>query len=172
MDFVDVMTKRFSVRSYKNHPVESEKIESVLNAGRIAPSAVNYQPWFFIVVMEKEGREKLNRIYPRLWFQSAPVVIIICADHSRSWKRRSDGFDSACVDAAIAIDHMTLRATDLGLGTCWVCNFDIQLCLSLFEIPEHIEPIALLPLGYPDETMGEKKRKDLSEIVYWEKFGR
>jgi nitroreductase len=172
MDFIDVISHRYSVRRYKNMPVEQEKVMAILEAGRIAPSAVNFQPWYFIVVSEKENREKLNRVYPRPWFETAPIVIIICADHSKSWKRRADNYDYAFVDAAIAIDHMTLRAVDLGLGACWVCNFDVDLCRSLFGIPDHINPVALLPLGYPDEVMGEKKRKDLSEIVFWEKFSK
>lgn len=171
MDFIDVIFNRFSVRTYKNLPVEDEKLLAVLDAGRIAPSAVNFQPWYFIVIREPEGRELLNQVYPRPWFKTAPVVIIICADHSKSWKRKADNHDYAFADAAIAIDHITLQAVNLGLGTCWVCNFDVGLYCELFEIPAHISPVALLPLGYPDEAIGEKKRKSLPEIVFWGKFG-
>jgi nitroreductase len=172
MNFIDVIIHRYSVRRYKNMPVEQEKVVAILEAGRIAPSAVNFQPWYFIVVTEGENRKSLNQVYPRPWFETAPIVVIICADQSKSWKRRADNHDYAFVDAAIAIDHMTLQAVDLGLGTCWVCNFDVDLCRKILEIPDHINPVALLPVGYPDDLTGEKNRKDLSEIVFWEKFGK
>lgn len=171
MELIDVINKRYSVRSYKNIPVEEKILFEILDAGRLAPSAVNFQPWFFIVVKEKKQREAMNNVYSRTWFKTAPVVIIICADHSMSWKRSNDKKDFADVDASIAIDHMTLRATDLGLGTCWVCNFNADECCKVLELPEQIEPIALLPLGYPDDSQPVRKRKPLEEIVFLEKFG-
>ncbi|NQU86231.1 MAG: nitroreductase family protein [Mariniphaga sp.] len=171
MKLIDIITKRYSVRSYRNKPVEDEKLIKILDSGRLAPSAVNFQPWFFIVIRGKSEREKFNKVYHREWFRTAPVVIVICADHSTSWKRSQDNKDFTDVDASIAIDHMTLQATDLGLGTCWVCNFDVEECIKLLELPAHIEPIALLPLGYPDDKPPVKKRKTLDEIVYWGKFG-
>lgn len=171
VELIDVITKRYSVRSYKNKPVEDEKLIKVLDAGRLAPSAVNFQPWFFIVIREKSERENFNKAYHREWFHTAPVVIVICSDHSKSWKRSQDKKDFADVDAAIAIDHMTLQATALGLGSCWVCNFNVQECIKQLKLPSFIEPVALLPLGYPDDKAPIKKRKTLNEIVYWEKFG-
>ncbi|MCT4602113.1 MAG: nitroreductase family protein, partial [Marinifilum sp.] len=82
-----------------------------------------------------------------------------------------DGKDHTDIDASIAIDHMTLQATELGLGTCWICNFYVEKCKDFFQLPDHIEPIAILSLGYPnDDKMPAKKRKSLEEIVHWEKF--
>lgn len=170
MDLSQLIKKRFSVRNYRNTAVEKEKLEQVLEAGRLAPSAVNFQPWHFIVVQEPNNLKKVYEIYPREWITSAPAVIIACSDHSQSWKRKSDGKDSADIDISIAVDHMTLQATEIGLGTCWVCNFDSKKCSVLFNIPDHIEPVVVLPIGYPAVFAPEKKRKLLGEITHWEKF--
>jgi nitroreductase len=171
--FLDIAKKRFSVRKFKLQLVEQEKLAIVLEAGRIAPSACNNQPWFFIVVKEKGNLEKLWGTYARDWFRQAPVVIVICGDHRQSWKR-SDGKDHCDIDVAIAVDHMTLAAADIGLGTCWVCNFNRVVCSSILDLPPYIEPVALLPLGYPaEETLSdrpESKRKNTDAIVFYEKF--
>ncbi len=171
MNFLELAKNRFSVRKYKSHPISNEDLLYVLEAGRIAPSAVNYQPWHFLVVKEKENLENLYALYRREWFREAPVVLIILADHSQSWKR-SEGKDHADIDVAIAADHMTLAATDRGLGTCWVCNFDKQKTIEVLNLPEHLEPVVFLPLGYPDQETDtnrfESKRKPLNEIVSWE----
>jgi len=173
MSFIDLAKKRYSVRSYLPKPVEEEKLMRVLEAGRVAPSAVNYQPYFFVVVRDEEKRRDIATSYPRPWILQAPVVIVICADHSRSW-RRKDGKDHADIDAAIAIDHMTLEAAEAGLGTCWVCAFDAMLCHQILNLPPHIETIALLPLGYPadsaDPDRHEKGRKNLDDLVFWDEY--
>jgi len=170
MDFTQLINQRYSVRKYKNQAVENEKLLQVLEAARMAPTAVNFQPFLLLVFREKEKRERIIESYQRDWIKSAPVIILACADHSQSWKRSSDGKDSADIDVAIAVDHMTLQATELGLGTCWVCNFDAQTCAEILELPPHIEPLVMLPLGYPADQAREKKRKNLNEIVHWEKF--
>jgi nitroreductase len=170
MQFNELINKRFSVRQYKDTPVENEKLLQVLEAGRLAPSAVNNQPLHFIVIRDPNNLKKTKSIYHREWTREAPVIIIICADHSQSWKRESDGKDSSDIDVAIAVDHMTLQATELGLGTCWVCNFDTAACSNLFKLPEDIEPVVMLPLGYPDVPVKSKERKSLEEIVHWEKY--
>jgi nitroreductase len=173
MSFLEIAKKRYSVRSYQLTPVEPEKLRQVLEAGRIAPSAVNFQPLYFVVAQTKEARKKITAAYPREWLTLAPVIIVVCGDHSRAWKRR-DGKDHCDIDAAIAIDHMTLAAADLGLGTCWVCAFDAALCHQALGLPDHLEAIALLPLGYPadspDPERYETKRKKLDEMVHWESF--
>jgi len=170
MQFSELISERFSVRSYKNIPVEREKLMQVLDAARVAPSAVNYQPWHFVVIEKPENIEKIKLVYPREWISTAPVVIIACSDRTQSWKRKTDGKDSSDIDISIAVDHMTLQATELGLGTCWVCNFDVQKCSELFLIPKEIEPVVLVPLGYPAVEKPQKKRKSMGEIVHWEKF--
>ncbi|MDD4107418.1 MAG: nitroreductase family protein [Prolixibacteraceae bacterium] len=171
MEFKKLITQRFSVRKYKDIPVEEEKILQITDAGRMAPSAVNFQPWHFIVFREPANLEKLYSVYQREWIKNAPVIILACADHNQSWKRNIDGKDSADIDIAIAVDHITLQATELGLGTCWVCNFNVQKCAEIFKLPRHIEPVVMIPLGYPDEEMpAEKKRKPIDKIIHWESF--
>ncbi|RIJ47637.1 nitroreductase [Maribellus luteus] len=171
MTLPDIIKKRFSVRKFKGQPVEKQKLIQILEAGRMAPSAVNYQPWHFIVV-EQEKLAELCTTYSAQWLQQAPLAIVICSDHSQSWKRGSDGKDSADIDAAIAIDHMTLMATFLGLGTCWVCNFNANRCSEILKLPRNIEPVALLPFGYPDISAPNKQRKSLDEIVHYNEFGQ
>jgi len=167
MSFLELARKRYSVRSYQSKEVEREKLEQVLEAGRIAPSAVNYQPWHFYVLTDPDMRKRLLEAYSGAWLAQAPVVIVICGDHSQSWKRR-DGKDYCDVDVAIAVDHMTLAAADLGLGTCWIGAFDSARVKDLLQLPEHLEPIAMLPVGYPAEAkIPNKKRKELKDIVTW-----
>ncbi len=171
MSLIDIIKNRYSVRAYLDKEVEEDKLLQILEAGQYAPSAVNFQPWHFIVIREKENHAKFSEIYHRDWFNEAPVYIVICSDHSKSWKRAEDEKDHADIDAAITTDHMTLQATELGLGTCWICNFHVQKCRDFFNLPDHIEPVAILSLGYPDtEKQPVKKRKSLEEIVHWEKF--
>jgi len=172
MEFAQLIKKRFSVRKFKEQEIEKEKLMQVLEAGRLAPSAVNFQPWHFVVVKDKDKLAELHTTYHRDWFKEAPMVIVVCADHSQSWKRGNDGKDSADIDAAIAIDHMTLMAAELGLGTCWVCNFEGMACSKLLHLSDDVEPIALLPIGYPDTLPKEKKRKALEEIVHLNEFGK
>lgn len=174
MTLLELIQARQSIRQYASTPVETEKLEYLLEAMRLAPSAVNFQPWYFVVVREPEGCNRIRECYPREWFATAPVYIIVCTDHTQSWKRSSDNKDHADIDGAIATEHLCLAATEQGLGTCWVCNFDVPRCKEHFHIPETIEPIALVPVGYPaapaifDGT--EKKRKPMHEIVKWETF--
>jgi len=170
MDVKNAIGSRFSVRKFKNIPVEHEKLNQILEAARLTPSAVNFQPWHFIVVQQPENLKKIYEIYPREWIKSAPLVFVACSDPSKAWIRNSDGKNSADIDIAIAVDHIILQATELGLGTCWVCNFKVNVCSELFEIPAPLEPVVLIPLGYPDIDPPVKKRKPLEKIVHWEKF--
>lgn len=173
MNFLDLVRNRFSSRKYQDKQVEEEKIVQVLEAARMAPSAVNYQPWVFVVIREAENLEKIHACYHRDWFNQAPVVIVACADHAQSWKR-SDGKDHADIDVAIAVDHITLAATEAGLATCWVCNFDPEKTRQTLALPDHIEPVAMIPLAYPadspDTARHTQKRKTLNQIVRWESF--
>lgn len=171
MEFSQLIKQRYSVRKYKDIPVEHDKLLAVLEAARLAPSAVNKQPWHFVVFQLPEDRREVTDTYHREWIKKAPVIILICADHSQSWKRGSDEKDFADVDVAIAVDHMTLQAADLGLGTCWVCNFDAKRCAEICRMPLHIEPLVMLPLGYPEEEeVPEKKRKTPEEVIHWGEF--
>ena len=171
--FYELAKARYSVRNYRDIPVEEDKLQYILECGRIAPSAANYQPWHLIVIRDKEMRTALAKTYNRPWFLQAPVVVVICGDHQSGWKR-ADGKDHTDIDASIIIDHMTLAAAEQGLGTCWICNFDALACTEILQLPTNMEPIAYLPLGYPgkepDDRTRHLARKKLEEIVHWEKF--
>jgi len=173
MKFIELAKKRFSSRSYTDQTVEPEKIASLLEAARVAPSAVNYQPWHFIVIQRKANIEKVAECYKRDWLKKAPVLIVACGDHSRSWKR-SDSKDFCDVDISIAVDHITLAATEIGLGTCWVCNFNVDECSNALNLPPHLEPIVLIPVGYPADVKNDNRhsfeRKHITDIVSWETY--
>lgn len=173
--FIDLVKKRYSVRNYLDIPVEEEKLNYVLECGRLAPSAANLQPWRVMVVRDADMKQRLAATYNRQWFQQAPVVLVICCDHRQSWKR-ADGKDHADIDAAIIIDHMTLAAAEQGLGTCWICNFDALACRNILELPDYMEPIAYLPVGYPalstDDNARHLKRKTFDEIVSFVEYPR
>jgi nitroreductase len=170
MSLLDIMKSRYSVRNYEDKAVEKEKLLQVLEAGRLAPSAVNFQPVQFIVITEASQKQKIFEAYPRGWIMEAPAIIVACGDHRISWKR-SDGKDHCDIDVAIAVDHMSLAAVDLGLGSCWVCAFDAKKCSELLELPGNLEPVVLLPIGYPKSgRLTEAKRKSIDEIVSWEKY--
>jgi len=170
MEFDNLIRKRYSVRSFTNQKVEQNILLEILEAARMAPSAANFQPWHFIVITEPDYLTEIQQAYPRAWFKEAPVCIVVCSDHLHSWKRKPDGKDFADVDLAIAIDHLMLKATEMGLGTCWVCNFNLAVAREKLQLPDHIEPLAFIPIGYTDSQAPEKSRKALSEIVHWEKF--
>ncbi|MFC2106891.1 nitroreductase family protein [Bacteroidota bacterium] len=173
MDFIDLAKKRFSSRNYSPEKVERDLLLSVLDAGRIAPSAANKQPWIFILLIDAESLNQLSASYDRGWFKTAPAAIVICGDHRQSWKR-SDGKDHCDIDTAIATDHITLAAADKGLATCWICNFDKEKCKEVLNLPDHIEPTVILSIGYPldnkDTNRHTEDRKPLDKIVYFEHF--
>jgi len=162
--FLDLVKQRTSVRSFSQKPVEQAKLDYIMECVRLAPSAVNYQPWSFIIFDKKEDLEKIVETYPRDWFRTAPVCIVACGNHTESWKRPHDGKDHYDIDVSIAVTHLTLAATEQGLGTCWVCNFDAKMCSEILNLPADIEPIALIPIGYPSDaevfSNSVKKRKE------------
>ncbi len=169
MDFFSLSKQRYSVRAYKSDPVEEGKLQQVLEAARMAPTAANRQP-FQLVVIHTAGREaELKRLYYREWFSQAPLVIGICALPLVAWVRR-DGKNYADVDTTIAMDHLILAAADLGLGTCWVAAFDPDAAREILQLPDGVEPIAFTPLGYPADQSRPKERKPLSELVRYERW--
>lgn len=173
MDFIELAKNRYSCRKYKSRPVEETKLIKVLEAARVAPSAKNLQPWHFVVISDPENLEKVKSCYNRDWIESAPMIIVACGDHKSAW-HRSDGKIHTDIDLAIAIDHMTLAATDNGLATCWICKFDVMKCAELLQLPEGLEPMAMIPLGYPDDTVNperhQKARRPLEDIVHKEQY--
>jgi nitroreductase len=171
MKFIELAEKRCSIRGFKPDPVPEALLSEILQAGNLAPTAKNLQPFHFIVVREPARLDALAKAYPAPFFREAPVVLVICVDPSNGWVReRYDGKNYCEVDAAIAIDHMTLAAADLGLGSCWIGAFDPKLVSEVMGLPAGIEPIALLPIGYPNTAGRDKKRKSLKELVRYEQW--
>jgi nitroreductase len=172
MSFLDIAKKRYSVRKYNSKKVEEEKLLKILEAGRIAPTGANYQPQRIIVVQKEEGMERLKKcanIY------GAPLALIVCGDHAASWKRPFDKKDILDIDVSIVTDHMMLQATELGLGTVWICYFDPEALKKEFNLPEGVEPVNILAVGYAaaeggDPDRHEKARKPLKDIVHYETY--
>jgi nitroreductase len=167
MEFIELVNKRYSVRAYKPLPVEKEKLEIILEAARLAPTASNRQPFQIIVIHTEGKKQKLLSIYSREWFVQAPIVLCVCGIPSSAWVR-SDGRNYLDVDVAIVMDYITLAATDLGLGTCFIAAFDARSARKVLALPEETEPMLFTPLGYSDVRPGIKKRKDLDELVRYE----
>jgi nitroreductase len=164
MEFFDLIQRRYSVRAYKSTPVEQDKLDKILEAAVLAPTAANRQP-FRLLVVRTEGRQaELKRIYGRDWFVQAPLVVCACAVPGESWVRR-DGKNYAEVDATIAFTHMILAAHDIGLGTCWIAAFDPAAARDMLKLPPGFEPVAFSPLGYPADAAKPKKRRPASDLV-------
>jgi nitroreductase len=167
MDFLELAKQRYSVRAYHSTPIEEIKLQAVLEAARLAPTACNNQPFQLIVIRTKGREEELKRIYSRPWFVQAPIIIGICGIPSQTWAR-VDGKNYYAVDAAIVMDHLILAATDLGLGTCWVGAFDPEEARNILKLPDGVEPIAFTPLGYPNDGPRYKSRRSIDELVRYE----
>ncbi len=167
MDFLSLSKARCSVRKYDfSRPIEQEKLDYIMECVRFAPSAVNFQPWKFLIAKEKNVLEAISSCYANEWIKTAPCIIVACVDHRQSWHRqRYDNKDHADIDIAIAVEHLCLAATEQGLGTCWVCNFDAQKCRELLQLDEQVEPAVLIPIGYGTDPGREKKRKEMADII-------
>ena len=167
MDFLQLAADRYSVRKFKDAPVPRELIDKVLKAGQLAPTACNFQPQKILVVSSAEGLAKLKKCTECHF--NAPLAMIVCNDGSRSWTRPFDGKSSGDVDASIVTTHLTLAAADLGLGSTWVMYFKPDAVKAEFALPEGIEPVAILPMGYPADDAVPAPRhtqfRDEKEIV-------
>jgi len=170
MNVIDAIKTRKSIRSFLDKPVEEDKLKTVLEAGRLAPSAANRQEWRFLVIREPETRKRIAMAAGRQTFVGeAPIVIAACAEADNKVMRC--GQLSYPIDVAITLDHMTLAAVELGLGTCWIGNFDEQLVKKILSIPDGICVVQLLPLGYPvDPSTIEKIRLPVEKIVRYDRW--
>ena len=170
MAFLDLAKKRYSVRGYKADAVEPEKLQSILEAGRVAPTGANRQPQRTIVVQQPAGLAKISKAAEIF---GAPLALIVCADREAAWVRPFDGKNILDIDASIVTDHMMLQAADLGLGSVWVCYFKPDVLREEFGIPSSWEPVSILAIGYasgepasPDRHRA--LRKPLGETVFFE----
>jgi len=173
MDVYEAIEKRKSIRNYEPTPVPKEKIEKILEAARLAPSASNLQPRHFIVVTDAEKRKALSGGMFAKFLRQSPVVIAACGDEKTSPKWYA-------IDVAIAVENMVLAATGEGLGTCWIGSFDESQVKAVLKIPSNLRVVVLLAVGYPSdkESLTSKvlrivrKRKSLDEIVSVEEYGK
>jgi len=165
--FKDLCQERFSARKFTNLPVEENDLNYILECVRLAPSAVNFQPWKFVVVKSQQALEKLQQCYDREWFKTAPIAVIAYKNNSQQWVRKADGKPHGDVDVAIAVEHLCLAATERGLGTCWICNYNPELLVKLFPQTDEFEPVAIIPIGHiaEDCPRKQKDRKPLGDIM-------
>lgn len=166
MSFLNLCKQRFSVRAYSAEPVSESQLDYILECARLAPSAVNLQPWRFIVVQGDEARQQVQSCYKREWIAQAPLYIICIVRHDEEWVRR-DGKRHGDIDVAIAAEHICMAATDQGLGSCWVCNFDAARLHDLMGLDEAEDAVAIVTLGHmvAGQEVPEKRRKERDAIV-------
>jgi nitroreductase len=168
MDFTRVITGRESVRSYDPaRPVERAVLERILDAGRLAPSAANRQPWRFLVVSSHEALARVRACYKNPWFQDAPHVLVVTGRTGEAWTRQ-DGWNSIETDLAVAMDHMVLAAENEGVGACWIAAYDLAILRSALGLVSDEKVYAISPLGYPKPGVGkkgQKQRKALNDLV-------
>lgn len=175
MDFTELINTRESIRNYDpSRPVPEETLKRILDAGRIALSAANRQPWKFLLISSPGMLEKVRGCYGREWFHDAPHVLVVVGLKDQAWKRSFDGYNSVETDAAIAMTHIVLAAENEGVGACWIANYDpVMLSEALKNVidPQSGQVIfGITPLGYPRPEFrksGMKKRKEFSEVVQY-----
>ena len=151
MTFQELARARYSVRSFKDTPIEADKMNLILEAGRVAPTACNNQPQKIYIAKSAESRAKLASVC-RCTFD-APVILVVCYDRNRDWKNKlQPGYESGETDAAIVCTHMMLQAYELGIGSCWVGYFNADAVSKVLGLPENVTVSALLPMGYPADN--------------------
>ena len=178
---MEIIRSRRSVRGYRDAPVEEEKIREIVEAARLAPSACNSQPWRFVAARGAVKKELVDKALGRIvvgnrWAQTAPVVIAACADLSfvtHKVAAQVQGLEFHLLDMGIAVEHLVLRAAELGLGTCWIGWFDEAEVRRVLKVPKSVRIAALVTLGYPESPLaaGDKKRLSLGEILFWDSYG-
>ncbi|HEX2938575.1 MAG TPA: nitroreductase family protein [Ruminiclostridium sp.] len=168
MDVMDAIKLRRSVRKYSSKPIEEEKLNAVLEAARLAPSASNFQGWRFVAVTDKE---KITRLKEACGDQEqvgmAPAVIVVCETYHRMM---ACGQPAETIDASIAMSFMLLEAREQGLGTCWIGLFYEDKVKAVLDIPDDVSVVAVTPLGYPDDEPPARPRKTFSEVISYNKY--
>lgn len=172
INLLGLLKERYSVRKFSDKKVETDKLEQILEAGRLAPTACNLQPQRLLVLNTEESLNKLKNCTP--YHFDTQLAILVCYDKTVSWKRKYDNYDGGTIDASIVTAQMMLEITNLGLGTTWVGHFDPAKMIEEFDLEENIIPIALLPIGYPAEdaqpSPAHDKRVELDQTVFYNKL--
>ena len=168
MTVLEAIRRRYSCRAYQERGIEQEKLDQIFEAVRLAPSAKNMQDWRFVVVTDKEKKRRVaastNR--PEV-FEKAGAIIVACSNSDYVMRC---GQPVGPIDVAIALEHICLQATELGLGTCWIGSFEPEKVRTVLDIPADIAVIELMALGYPADERGEPKREAIEKIVCYEKW--
>jgi len=169
MAVLEAIRKRYSCRAYQDKPIEQEKLDQVFEAARLAPSAKNLQDWRFVVVRDKDKKRQVaeSTNQPEV-FGKAGVMIAACSNSDYVMKC---GQAVGPIDVAIALEHICLQATELGLATCWIGSFEAEKVRRVLEIPQDVAIIELMALGYPADKAGEPKREPIEKMVCYEKWG-
>jgi nitroreductase len=173
MNILDLIKERRSIRKFKTVNIPESEIKELIEAAISAPSAGNIQPWEFIVVRRKEIKTKLaDAALGQKFIEAAPLVIVVCANTSRSAKfYGSRGVNLYCLqDTAAAIQNMLLLSKSKKIGSCWIGAFSEDAVSEILNIPSSIRPIAIIPFGYPEETPHRTSRRSLEEVVHYESF--
>jgi nitroreductase len=169
MEYSELIHSRESIRNYDpDRKVPMEILEKILDAGRLAPSACNYQPWKFLVISSSAMLEKVRACYQRDWFKNAPHILVILGLKNKAWSRSYDGYNSIETDVAIAMTHIILAAENEGVGTCWIEAYNPALLKEAIDQGENQVIFGITPLGYPKpgfQKSFKKNRKSLDEIV-------
>ncbi len=171
MEFQELIRRRESIRSYDpQRPVSKDILMRILEAGRLAPSAANRQPWKFYLISSEEMLKKIKPCYEKPWFQEAPHILAVVGNKQEAWTRRVDSRSFIETDLAIALDHLILAAANEGVGTCWISNFKPDLLRTVLGLHEHECIFGITPLGYPKPDFMKKEmkeRKALEAVVEW-----
>jgi nitroreductase len=169
VNYYDLVRNRESIRSYNpDRPLDRDTLNRILEAGLLAPSAVNYQPWRFLVISSEEMLARVRPCYGREWFSDAPHILVVVGYPEEAWVRKHDGYNSIETDLTIALDHMILAAEFEGVATCWVGAYDPNMLREALSLKENEVVYSITPLGYPKdgfEKKGNKKRKPLEDVV-------
>lgn len=172
MEFDKLIAERFSVRNFKKEHLPQNVIDEILRAGHLAPTGCNLQPQRILVLNTDESAEKLKDC-TKCHFD-APCAMLVCYNKEESWIRKYDGALSAPIDASIVATYMMLKAHSIGVGVCWVMHFDPDAMLKTFNIPQNIEPAALLVMGYPDDSAKpsdmHSKFRPIKDVVVYDTF--
>jgi len=169
MDLLELIKNRVSVRDYDpNKNIETESLYKIAEAGRLAPSAANRQPWKFLFVSSVEMLEKIRPCYHRQWFKNAPHILVIVGDKDQAWVRQADNYNALETDLTIAMDHMILAAESLGISSCWIAAFDNETLRNALKLTDNEIVYSITPLGYPGdgyEKSSKKIRKSIDEVA-------
>lgn len=163
MEFYEVLKQRRSIRNYRPDPVSREVLEKLSSAVAVAPSANNRQPWKFLAVTDPARLAAIREACPQRLLENAPAIVVVAGNGEEAW-RRPEGTSILDIDIGIAMEHLVLAATAEGLGSCWVCAYNLEKMTAALGLEAPWQALALTPLGYPAAPAQEIARKRVRDI--------